>query len=242
MKACCLFIGLILFSGTALYASYKEALQLFEKKEYRSSLNMIADELVIADDFKPESPNYELRFLAAHNHWKLGSTSSAISHFSRCIEIKKADIAAYIDLSLLQLELKKYADADNTARRGLQIQKSSMLYYILGVASMRRGNYWRAKEMLEKANSIDPDLYYSYNALGITLMKLKKYSEANTAFSAANAIKPKSAEIINNLGMSYEKLGKNKEAYEWYQKAASLSTQNSTVTANLDRVRAKLGN
>ncbi len=242
MKKICVLIGIMLFSGTALFASYKEALQLFEKNDYRASLKIIADELVTANDAKPDSPNYDLRFLAAHNHWKLGNTKSATDHFTRCISIKKSNPDAYIDLSLLQLELKKYGEAENTARRGLEMGKSSMLYYVMGIVSMKRENFWRAKEMFEKANSLDPDLYISYNALGVTLMKLKKYSEANTAFSAAHAIKPRSAEIINNLGMSYEKLGKNKEALEYYQKAASLDEMNKTIAANLARVRSMVRN
>lgn len=238
----CILIGLILFSGSALFASYKEALQLFEKNDYRASLKIIADELETANDVKPDSPNYDLRFLAAHNHWKLGNTKSATDHFNRCIAIKKSKIETYIDLSLLQLELKKYGEAENTARRGLEMGKSAMLYYVMGIVSMKRDNFWRAKEMFEKANSQDPDLYYSYNALGITLMKLKKYSEANTAFSAAHAVKPRSVEIINNLGMSCEKLGKNKDAYEYYQKAASLDEKNKIVAANLERIKGKVKN
>jgi tetratricopeptide (TPR) repeat protein len=242
MKKTCMIIGLILFFSTGLFASYKEALKLFEQNDYKGSLKMIANELETSDDMKPDSPNYNLRFLAAHNHWKLGNTKSAIDHFSRCIAIKKNAVETYVDLSLLQIELKKYGDAETTARRGLEAGKSSMLYYIMGIVSMKKENYWKSKEMFEKANSIDPELYYSYNALGITLMKLKKYGEANTAFSAAHAVKPRSVEIINNLGMSYEKLGKNKDAYEYYQKAVALDDKNKIIAGNLERIKGKLKN
>ncbi len=241
MKKTMVLVALLLFAGTSLYASYKEALKLFEQKDYKGSLKMIADELETANDTKPDSPNYSLRFLAAHNHWKLGNTKSAIDHFTRCIAIKKkAD--PYIDLALLQIELKKYAEADATARKGMEVEKSPMLYYIMGIASLKRENFWKAKEMFEKANSLNPDLYYSYNALGVTLMKLKKYSEANTAFSAAYAVKPRSAEIVNNLGMSYEKLGKNKDAFEYYKKAQALDEKNQVIAANLERIKPKVKN
>jgi tetratricopeptide (TPR) repeat protein len=242
MKKIIVITCLILFSCTALFASYKEALKLYEKNDYTGSLKIIASELETANDSKPDSPNYNLRFLAAHDHWKLGNTKSAMDHFARCIEIKKSKVDPYIDLALLQIELKKYGEAENTARRGLEAEKSPMLYYIMGMASLKRENFWKAKEMFEKANSLNPELYYSYNALGISLMRLKKYSEANTAFSAAHAIKPKSVEIINNLGMSYEKLGKNKDAYEYFKQALSMDEKNSVIAANLERIKAKVKN
>jgi Flp pilus assembly protein TadD len=238
-KALVLFAALMMFNAGAATASYKEALKLFEKKDYSGSLKMIADELVTADDARADSPNYDLRFLAAHNHWKMGNPKSAADHFTKCMQIKKSTADPYIDLALLYIEQKKYNEADATARRGLEIEKAPLLFYIMGAVSMKRENFWRAKELFEKANALDPELYYSYNALGITLMKLKKYGEANTAFSAAQAIKPKSVEIINNLGMSYEKLGKNKEASEYFARALALDENNKVVAANLERVKGK---
>ncbi len=230
----------MMFCSTVLFASYKKALELYENKDYKASLKMIADELETSNDANPESPNYNLRYLAAHNHWKLGNTKSAMDHFVKCIRIRKEKVDPYIDLGLLQLEMKKYGDSEGTAKRGLEVGKSPLLYYILGMSSLKRENFWKAKEMFEKANSLNPELYYSYNALGITLMRLKKFSEANTAFSAASAIKPRSADILNNLGMSYEKLGRIKEAYEYYKKANSIDEKNNTVADNIARIKARM--
>jgi Flp pilus assembly protein TadD len=239
MKKSMFTICLITFINSTLFASYEEALKLFEKKDYQNSLKTIARELEVANDAKPDSPNYKLRYLAAHNHWKLGNTKSAIDHFTRCIEIKKNKVETYIDLAMLQIEIKKYGDAETTARRGLEVEKSPLLYYLLGLVSLKRENFWKAKEMFERANSINPELYYSYNALGIALMRLKKYSEANTAFSAAYAVQPKSAEILNNLAMSYEMIGKNKEAVEMYEKARALDDKNRTIIDNLAKAKKK---
>jgi len=239
MRKNMLAICLILFMNSILYASYAEALKLYENKDYKNSLKMIAAELEVANDAKPDSPNYNLRFLAAHNHWKLGNTKSAIDHFNRCMEINKKKVDPYIDLAMLLIEAKKYGDAETITKRGLEIEKSYLLYYLQGLISLKRGNFWRAKEMFEKSNSINPELYLSYNALGIALMRLKKYSEANTAFSAALAMKPKSAEILNNIGMSYEKLGKNKEALEYYENARAVDEKNEAVGKNLARLKKK---
>ena len=240
MKKIIIVLGLMMLSSQILHASYKKALELYEKKDYKASLKMIADELETANDANPESPNYNLRYLAAHDHWKLGNSKPAIDHFLKCIQIKKQKVDPYIDLALLQLEIKKYGESEATAKRGLEVEKSPLLYYIMGMVSLKRDNLWKAKELFEKADSLNPELYFSYNALGITLMRLKKYSEANTAFSAASAIKPKSVEILNNLGMSYEKLGKTNEAYEYYKKANSIDEKNGTVTDNIARLKPRI--
>ncbi len=229
---------LIIFISSALFASYDEALKLYQDKKYADSLAIVANDLVGADDFKPGSPNYNMRLLAAHNYWKMGNEKNASAHFRKCMEIDKKNPTAYIDQSLMLIEFKKFGDAEATANRGLASVKDGMLYYVLGMASLSSKNYTKAKEFLEKANSINPELYISYNALGIALMNLQKYGEANTAFSVAMAINSDSPEIINNIGLSYEKLGKKSEAIEYYKKAISLDSANETIKANLKRIES----
>lgn len=242
MKRLWMAIMLVVIFCGVLHASYEEAVKLYESKKYQESLTMVADMLVTEDDFKAGSPNYNLRFLAAHNHWKLGNFVPASQHFTRCMEIQKDSADPYIDLSLMQVEQKKYGDADATARKGLEVQKEAMLYYVLGYTSLRRENFWRAKEMFEKAIALDPEQYISYNGLGMALMRLQKYGEANTAFSAAHVMRPRSIEILNNLGMSYEKLGKIKEAIDHYSRALALDESNAVVASNLQRVKKNKGN
>ncbi len=241
MKRVCVGIMLVFIYCGVLHASYDEAVKLYESKKYQDSLQMVADMLVTEDDFKAGSPNFNLRFLAAHNHWKMGNYVPASQHFARCMEINKNSVDPYVDLSLMQVEQKKYGDADATARRGLEVKKDAMLYYVLGYTSLRKENFWRAKEMFEKAIALDPEQYISYNGLGIALMRLKKHGEANTAFSAAHVMRPRSVEILNNLGMSYEKLGKTKEAIDYYSRALVLDEKNAVVSSNLQRVKNKKG-
>jgi len=231
---------ILLLLGTSLYASYDDAVKLFEAKKYSESLKMLGDELVTADDFKADSPNYKIRFLAAHNHWKLGNGESVVLHLKRCMEIKKNSADPYIDLSLYLLETKRYADATAWAEKGLSLGDNAMLYYILGRASREKGNLARAKELLEKCNSLNPELYFSYNELGLTLMKMGRYGEANTAFSVAGALKPDSAQICNNLALSFERIGKGKEALESITKANELDKANTVISANLSRIKGNV--
>jgi len=222
------------------FASYDEAVKLYQEKKYQESLKIIASELITEDDMKPGSINYNQRFLAAHIHWKLGNSQPATSHFNRCMVIKKDSVDPYIDLGLFQIELKKYEEAGATARKGLKIRDSAMLYYIQGVVAVADGNYWRAKDMFEKANSLEPELYISYNSLGIVLLNLKKYSDANTAFTVANALRPRSFEIINNIGISLEKMSKFDDALKYYEQAKTIDPESPVIKKNIARVEQKV--
>lgn len=222
--------------GTAS-ASYDEALKLFQEKKYKESLQKIAADLNTADDLKDGSPNYSLRFLAAHNHWKLGNRDSAFSHFRRCMDIKKDSPDPYVDAALLMIDLKKFGEAERLARKGQSLADGPMFSYILGKIFLMNKNYARAKELFEKANSLDPEFPASYNDLGITLLFMKKYSQANTSFSIANELSGDSADILNNLGYSYEKLGNYTKAQECYTRAGELDANNPVIARNLVRVK-----
>ncbi len=225
-----IFLSVVLiFFSTNVFASYDQALALFQEKKYQESLAMCGQDLVVADDFKPGSPNYKIRFLAAHNHWKLGNADSASAHFRRCMAIDKTKADPYIDLAIFLTEKGRLNEASSIVEDGLNVKDDPMLYWILGRISYLKKNYPRAKELLEKANSLDPEFYFSYNDLGIVLMRMGKYGDANTAFSVALAVNPESAEINANIAESFVMMGKNNEAESYAKKAMGLSPDNEMI-------------
>jgi len=229
MRKIFLSILLLFYISPYAFAEYSKALELFNEKKYRESLDILGQDLIVADDYKPGSPNYKIRFLAAHNHWKLGNTESAAAHFRRCMAIDKSNVDPYIDIAIMYVEKGRFNDAISVAEDGLKIKEDPMLLWILGRAYYKKGNYPRAKELLEKANSIDPEFYFSYNDLGIVLMKLKKFGDANAAFTVALAIQPGSAEINYNIAQSLLMLEKNKEALDYAKRALELDPDNESI-------------
>jgi Flp pilus assembly protein TadD len=235
-----LSMAVVLLHGADLHASYSGALKYFQDKKYSESLKMAAEELTVSRDMEKDSPNYKLRYLAAHNHWMLGNYESAISHFKRCMDIRTEIADPYIDLALLLVEIKRYKDAETYVRKGLKIDKDNpMLFYILGRAAQGFKNYPRSKELFEKAISLDPEMYAAYNSLGMILMRMKKYSEANTAFSAAQALMPDSPEILNNIAMSLERQKKYSEALGFIGKAKKIAPDNKVILKNEERLKGR---
>lgn len=237
MKRIVLFFAIFIAAASAASASYQEALKLFQEQKYEESLKILAGMLVVDDDLKEGSPNYKIRFLAAHNHWKLGNANAVIAHLRRCMAIDTSTPDPYIDLALYFIEQKRPGDARTTAEDGLKVKDHHMFYWILGRVAMDRGDFNRAKELFEKSNALNPEFFVSYNDLGISLMKLKRFGEANAAFSVALAIKPDSAEINNNMALCYLKAGKDKEALQYAEKAAELDPENSSIKETIRKLK-----
>jgi tetratricopeptide (TPR) repeat protein len=229
MKKFFISILLLYFSNMSAFAEYSKALELFNEKKYKDSLDILSQDLIAADDYKPGSPNYKIRFLAAHNHWKLGNIESAAVHFRRCMAIDKSRVDPHIDLSMMYVEKGRLKEAVTVIDAGLKIKEDPMLLWILGRVYYKKGNYQRAKELLEKANSVDPEFYFAYNDLGIVLMKLKKYGDANAAFTVALAIQPDSAEINYNIARSLLMMNKNNEALDYAKRALELAPDNEAI-------------
>jgi len=219
-----------------LFADYDKALKLFEQGKYDDALSEIASTLDVSKDFEPNSPNYNLRYLAGHIHAKKGNYESALTHLKRCAEIQKDSINPLIDIAFVYIDQKKYTDAIAWARKALQIKQAPVAYYILGLSYSGIGSYWQAKEYLEKAISLDPEMYYAYNELGNVLMYLGRVTQAQTAYSAAYALAPSSALICNNLAMSYVQAGDVKKAVEIIEKARKLAPDNSVIVENYNRI------
>lgn len=232
----------VIFCITAfpLFADYNSALKLFTEGKYDDSLKVIAEELDAAKDMTADSPNYKLRFLAGHNHWKMKRYENALSHLGRCLQIRPNDTNAMIDVGLIYLEMKKYNDAVRVGQKIAEKEKNNaMAYFIIGKARYGLGNFWGAKELLEKATSADFEMYAAWNELGKTFMMLKKYPEAEIAFATAYSVNPSSPEIMNNFAASYFAQGKKDKAAEMIKKAAEADKTNPAIQANLGIFTAK---
>jgi Flp pilus assembly protein TadD len=143
--------------------------------------------------------------------------------------IDKAKVDPYIDFAIFLMEKGKLNAASSVVEDGLKVKEDPMLFWILGRLSYQKQNFWRAKELLEKANSLDPEMYFAYNDLGMALMKLNKIGDANAAFSVALAINPESAEINTNLAQSLVLMGKEVDAEQYAKKALELSPDNEII-------------
>jgi tetratricopeptide (TPR) repeat protein len=239
MKCQILSAAAVLFCliSAPVFADYNQSLDLFKQGKYQDSLKAAADALDVAKDADPASQNYQIRFIAAHNHRKLGNIASAMIHLQKCADIRPASVDPIIDLAFLMIDAGRYKESSVYAQKVISMDgKNALGYYLLGLSLYKQGAFWGAKEYLEKAISFDPEMYMAWNTQGLVFMGLKKYADANTAFSAALAMNPDTAEIVNNLSISYAKMGNAAEAQKAADKALTLAPNNEQIKKNQETI------
>jgi tetratricopeptide (TPR) repeat protein len=90
------------------------------------------------------------------------------------------------------------------------------LNYISYKLSLRNEDLDVAKDLIERAISIDPENGYFLDTKGWVEYKRKNFKNAVFYIEKAVSILPNSAEILDHLGDCYLKLNRKKEAvYEW---------------------------
>lgn len=250
------FIAFFITSGSFLHSveeltdatpeyieeSYQKALKSYLERNYEDSLNHIRH--VISSDMN----HYKLRYLAAHNHWRLGNYTPASIHFRTAIDAEPAQPGAYIDYALMLFQLQKYNDAAGVLQTGINkltaagTKIPAKLYNALARTYLHRGNIAQALANAEKAKAA-----FEKNRAGIkdkleavllegrSHLALGNYEKAELSVQWAISMKKDNAYAHNLLGYIYERWAvslKNQKdlaekakqlkdsALEAYQKAA----------------------
>lgn len=91
----------------------------------------------------------------------------------------------------------------------------------LGVEYMRRGDYEKALEKLNKARDADPSYPPTYNTYGVLYELLGQESRAEQNFRKALQLAPGDSATLNNYGRFLCKSGRFEEADEAFTEAAA---------------------
>ena len=111
----------------------------------------------------------------------------------------------------------------------------------LAVAQIEKGNDKKARDLLEKALTLDPTFGPAVNNLGVLDFRAGRLYDAAWNFQNAAKLMPSEPEPINNLGMVLEEAGKHAEAEKQYDAAAKMDLRRVEFTANRARVRVRQG-
>jgi len=91
----------------------------------------------------------------------------------------------------------------------------------LGVEYMRRGEYDKALEKLDKARQADPAYPLTYNTYGVLYQQLGDMQRAEQSFKRALQLDPNNSATMNNYGRFLCQTGRPKEAEEIFLRAAA---------------------
>lgn len=199
--------------------TYRQALDSFYLQDYETSLNYIRHVI------RADMTNYNLRYLAAHNHWKLGNLDSAEAHFQAAISSTPNEPGAYIDFTLLLIHRRKYVSARRVAANGAEaIEKSgakvpSKMYNVLARACLLSGDGADALEYAEMAKGAldqnDTGIKDKMEAMVIEArvhLAMENFEKAELSLLWALSLKENNPYAQNLLGVVYLKWAEKSEA------------------------------
>jgi type IV pilus assembly protein PilF len=126
---------------------------------------------------------------------------------------------------LLALLISLAACAPAAPKRNLEPQapgnEVAVANLNLGIEYMRRGEYERALEKLDKARQADPSYAFTYNTYGVLYQQLGDTARAEQNFKKALQLAPGNSSTLNNYGRFLCQRGRQEEALKAFAEAAA---------------------
>jgi Flp pilus assembly protein TadD len=110
-----------------------------------------------------------------NRHFRAGNFRLAERHFRRAVEQRPRDLEAWIGLAASYDRLRRWDLADRAYDQAGKIAgPSAEILNNLGYSYMLRGDYRKAREVLLRAQGIDPDNAYVKNNLELLEARVRK--------------------------------------------------------------------
>jgi tetratricopeptide (TPR) repeat protein len=174
-----------------------------------------------------------------------GEWTEAQGNLRRALAVDSDQVAAYVQLALLYLDLAAQnpdmldltvlvcQQALARAARSDAGAATAPIHNAWGLALVRRGDVAGAVAQFDRARRLDPRLFEAHLNFGSVNISFRGYAAAADAFRAALALRPDSYEASLSLGVALRGLGRYSEARDAYSRAASLDPARPGAHYNL---------
>jgi len=116
--------------------------------------------------------------------------------------------------------------------------KTAKTYFIRGVDEYRRGNFWGAADLFQKATRIEPEKARHWAHLSLSLSRIpRRAKDAESAILKAIEIEPYNVEYYIHLARFYLNMGLRKRARTQFKKALKIDPDNMIIKEELKRLR-----
>lgn len=167
---------------------------------------------------------------------------AARSRLQKSLQNDPNNAAALNELGLVQLKLRKHADAIESFRHALQIDPAlNNARGNLGQALRLLGRLAEAEQILREAVSTDPADPALHNRLGTVLRERGRDSEAEHHYREALRLQPGHADVLNNLGTVMNEQGNLTEAEKCFRSAIESEPGHATAQCNLGIILSDRG-
>jgi tetratricopeptide (TPR) repeat protein len=198
---------------------FKEAQQAYQSGNLNTAAQLL--ERLVAND-PAHADGLHLRGLVAFAANQHASAQAWISHaINAC-----PNSAFYNSLCIVQLTMKAFAAAAQSAREGLARQPDfAMLHYHLALALQFDGNLPDAAFHYRKAIELDPSNSEAHNNLGTVLSDLGDSEAALQHGRHALELAPYVPAVHNNLGKTLMSLGEVDDAELHFRRAIAIDPE-----------------
>ena len=146
---------------------------------------------------------------------QLGRRSEAVAEYRAALRLAPKYTPAYVNLSDLQREEGKEADAERTLREGLALlPRDAMLHHALGLSLARSGRTSEAFEELKGAAQLSPNARFAY-AYAVALHSAGRVDEAIAALERARAREPRDRDVLFALATFHRDAGRTSDAVRY---------------------------
>lgn len=158
-----------------------------------------------------------------------------------------SDQSIYLDLAEVEVNGKKFADAEQSAEKAeqlaLQPSDKQSAWLLLGAIYARQKKYDQAEAQYRKVLDVDPENAEVLNDYGYMLAdRGVRVAEATSMIQQALKADPNNGAYLDSLGWAYYKQNRFTEAEQYLRKAIERQGNDPTILGHLGDVYLKLGN
>ena len=176
-----------------------------------------------------DSLNYEAYIELASAFESLGRTQEAEGTYQTAMRLRPNFWRNYYYLALFYANTGRRDQAlKQMATAELLAPRASYPYYMLGSVLLYLGAIDKAKTMLERSASVEPN-YAAYSNLGIIYQEQKQYSQATDMYEHAARLNQNDYRVWINLAYMYSLLPDRGDPKAAYDSAIVLAEQNRQI-------------
>ena len=110
------------------------------------------------------------------------------------------------------------------------------IYSYMGVSFNEMGEYLKALDVLQKAETYDNERTDIYNSMGFSYFKLKEHEQAIACFKKVLQIHPGSAIDYANIASNYRDMGQKEKAIHYYEMSLAIDPSIEFARENLSKL------
>jgi tetratricopeptide (TPR) repeat protein len=188
----------------------------------------------------------EMKLMLATELGENGKLDEGLTIANGLLTGKPADREVYLQISLIQLRLKHYKEAEDALAKAepfaTKDEDKANLYFQRATLAEAEKHFDQAEQFFHKVLEIQPNSAIALNNLGYMLVdKTTRYSDALKYIRKAVELEPTNGAYLDSLGWVYFKMGQYESAEDNMVKAVQHSSNDPAVHDHLGDLYERTG-